>query len=100
MSTHRGRRVSRGLIGLLLVVLVLGGAFYLHNTGRSAAHESAGRHAQAAAPIAVMPTAPPTTAPAAVAANVTNAASTQPASSGTRSDVMVSSIPSPSNNTS
>ena len=88
-SRSTGRRVSRGLIGLLVVVLVLGGAFYLHNTDRSAAREpgnGAARGSQQPPAVSVMPApvAPPATAPASA-----STPTTRPANS-----VMITSIPS------
>src|SRR4051812_32060650 len=91
MSRTR-RRVSRGLIALLVIVVVLGGIFYFHNTSKTAARE---QQARASQPIHVMnpsgpkiETGPPSTAPV---ASRSAAPATQPARTG--SDPYVSSTP-------
>src|SRR3982751_3531737 len=85
-------RISRGLLGALLVVIVLGVVFYFHNTSKTRAKEAAA-HANAAlarAPVApgqglpheptvvTSPPPAPTTAPAPAP---TTAPSTQPSNS-------------------
>lgn len=96
MSRTR-RRVSRGLIALLIVVLVLGGIFYFHNTSRSAAREQN----KPAPPIHVLngrspsqtSAQTPTTAPAVASLTPSSQSpATQPAAVP-KHDVMVSSTP-------
>src|SRR3954464_4761596 len=94
MSRTR-RRVSRGLIGLLIVVVVLGGVFYFHNTSKTAARE---QQAKAAAAIHVLSASPrveasgPTTAP--VASLTAPSPATPPPQLGKpKNDVFVSSRP-------
>src|SRR5690242_1497275 len=96
MSRTR-RRVSRGLIALLIIVLVLGGIFYFHNTSRTAAREQN----KSAAPIHVLngpsprdaSVSPPATAPAVASLTPSfSSPATQPAAAP-KHDVMVSSTP-------
>src|SRR5207244_315887 len=94
------RRVSRGLIAILVVVVVLGGVFYFHNTTKSAATTSANRPATDALPpitgsIPVVASskliAPPLTTSSPGASGPIASPATQPAAP--RSDVLLSRTP-------
>jgi LysM repeat protein len=86
--SRTGRRISRSLIGILIITLVLGLAFYLKNTSTTRAADEPRPALQAPRPVAVVTspvsipapapiTAAPTTAP--VQAAVAEAPTTKPA---------------------